>query len=51
MTKMQFINFVVMEKWTKRQLLRQFIKLVISDWVKWYKPVKKKIKYVIMGSY
>ena len=49
MNKNEFINFVVMNHWTKRQLLSRFIDLVISDWQKRYKAKHKRIKYIVTG--
>ena len=49
MNKQEFINFVVMNHWTKRQLFSKFINLVVSDWAKRYKAKSKRIRYILTG--
>lgn len=49
MNKQDFINFVVMNHWTKRQLISKIISLFLSDWKKQYKAKRKRIKYIVKG--
>ena len=49
MTKNEFINFVVMDNWTKRELFSKYLDLVLSDFRKKYKAKRKRIRYIVMG--
>lgn len=47
--KQDFVNFTVMNGWTKRQLFRQFLYLVAADWQRQYRPIRRRIRYIVMG--